>query len=93
MKSIMIFCKNVTAALRRRIDSTHRGNQSEYVDYVAITAATGSRFCAGNPENTKSRLEKIDLGSPGNHRRQLYVAEIQTLSLKKVLPCYSVNQS
>jgi hypothetical protein len=69
--------KHFPLALSKVIDSTHGGNQSDFADFVGITAASISRLCAGTRDITKSTLEKISHKLSDTHRKQLYLAAIK----------------
>jgi transcriptional regulator with XRE-family HTH domain len=63
--------------LRRVIEVTHGGKQSDFAHTVGMTAASISRLCAGTREISKITLEKITQNLCETHRRKLYLAAIR----------------
>lgn len=63
--------------LRRVIEVTHGGNQSDFAQTVGMTAAAISRLCAGTREISKTTLVTITKNLSEMQRRKLYLAAIR----------------
>lgn len=74
--------------LRRVIEVTHGGNQSDFAQTVGMTAASISRLCAGTREISKTTLGKITKNLNETQRRKLYLAAIRDFLPREACEMY-----
>jgi hypothetical protein len=75
--AVMSPIKQFPHALRRVIELSYSGNQSDFAEITGMTAASVSRLCAGTREITSNTLAKITKNLSETDKRKLCLAAIR----------------